>query len=379
MKILQINPYPPESLGGSEIFCKNLAINLSREKKITCDILTSDILKKKAKTTLLDNSIQVIYKKCYYNLWNKNPLVNVYSFLKKNYFKYDLIHAHSYIFFTSIQCALLRKLRNFPFVLHIHGGIQTPLIESSNLFEKIQLNFKRNVFDKIMGKFTIESADAIISVSNKDLVLMNKIYNINRNRSFYIPNGVDISRFQKDENKKREFITFIGRLSYIKGIDIFIKVIKELYNNDKRLKFLIIGDGPLRNIVEKAKNDLPITHYKYYPYEKIQNIYNISKVILLTSRFEGLPTILLESLASETPVIASNVGGVSEIIKTDKNGLLFNQNDIENYIQDIIELISDDTNLAVLGKNGRDLIRKDFTWNIITEKIMRVYQKIIDH
>ncbi|MBA7681329.1 hypothetical protein ES703_89667 [subsurface metagenome] len=174
LKILQINPYPPEHLGGSELFCKNLAINLRRKKNINSDILTSDILKTKNKKGLLDGSIKIIYKRNYYNLWGINPLVNIYSFLRKNFQNYDVIHVHSYLFLTSFQSALFRKIRKFLFILHIHGGIQTPQNLSSNFIEKLQLGFKNMFFDKWIGRFTIKTADALISVSKKDLDIIKK-------------------------------------------------------------------------------------------------------------------------------------------------------------------------------------------------------------
>ena len=87
LKILHINPYPPEHLGGSEVFCKNLAINLKNKKNFDSEILTSDILKRNVKIDFLDGSIKIIYKKNYYRLWGMNPLVNMYSFLKKKFSK----------------------------------------------------------------------------------------------------------------------------------------------------------------------------------------------------------------------------------------------------------------------------------------------------
>jgi glycosyltransferase involved in cell wall biosynthesis len=377
MKVLHINPYPPEHLGGSEIFCKNLTINLQKRKNIECDILTSDFFKNNININYLDENVRVMYKKCYFNLWGKNPITNVFSFIKKNYNKYNIIHTHSYIFFTTTQCAIFRKLRNFPLVLHIHGGIQTPNIIRSSLSEAFQLYFKRYFFDKTIGKYTIESADAIISVSSKDLSFISSKYDISEKKRYYIPNGVDIFKFRKKSNIEKKFITFIGRLSYIKGIDIFIKIIRRLYEKNKDLHFLIVGDGTLRNIVKKAKKNLPITHLTHYPYEKIEDIYNNSKILLLPSRFEGLPTVLLESLACETPVAASNVGGISEVIFSNKNGLLFNIEKHDKSIEMILDLLNNDSKLKEFGENGRNLIKRKFSWEVITDKIENVYKNLI--
>ena len=377
LKILHINPYPPEHLGGSEVFCKNLAINLKKKKNFDSEILTSDILKRNVKIDFLDGSIKIIYKKNYYSLWGMNPLVNIYSFLKKNFQNYDVIHVHSYLFLTSFQSALFRKIRKFPFILHIHGGIQTPQSLSSGLIQKIQIGFKNMVFDKWIGRFTIKTADALISVSKKDLNIIKKRYSIQHNNNYYIPNGVNTEIFHKKKENGKMFVTFIGRLSYIKGFDIYMNVIKELYEYDKDLNFLIIGKGPLKKLIKPAQKTLPILHSDFYPYEKMVDIYNHSKVVLITSRFEGVPTTILESLACETPVIASNVGGISEVLRNDENGLLIKDFNAKSAISKIIEFLHDQDKLSTFGRNGRNLVLKNFSWDVVIDKIEMVYKNLI--
>lgn len=378
MKILHINPYPPDHLGGSELFARNLAINLAEKNDISCDILTSDIFHKGIDSEILKNSVNVFYKPCYFNLWGKNPVVNIIDFLLKNKKKYDIIHAHSYIFFTSHQCALIKKFKDFRFILNIHGGVDTPYFKNMSFLEKIQLFIKNYFFDRILGKFTIKQANAIISVSQKDLELIRNRFKLPKSKmTHFVPNGIDINKYRINKSKQKKFITFIGRLSYIKGIDIFINIIEDLYQKDKNLKFLIVGDGPLRYLVESAKKKLPIKHFTYYPYTRISDIYNISKILLLTSRFEGLPTIVLESLACKTPVIASNVGGVSEVIFNDLNGYLFNIRAKEKVYETILNLVHDENHLQKLGENGRKLIKQNYSWNIVSNKIEKIYRDLI--
>ncbi len=378
MKILHVNPYPPNHLGGSELFTRNLAINLAKKEDISCDILTSDIFNRKIDSEMLNPSVRVFYKKCYYNLWGKNPLVNMFNFLLKNYKNYDLIHAHSYIFFSTFQCAILKKISDFPFILHVHGGIDTPIFKNLNFVEQLQLSFKNSLFDKGLGEFTFKQANALISVSKKDLYLIKNKFDLPQSqKSYYIPNGIDINKYRKYNSKyERIYITYIGRLSYVKGLDIFIKTIKVLYKKNKDLRFLIIGDGPLRFLVDQARRELPIKYFNTYPYDKMQDIYNMSKVLVLTSRFEGMPTTILESLACETPVIATDVGGVSEVMKDNETGYLFDLRHFKEGIDKILDLNYDQEKIRTLGKNGRDLIKNNFSWTIITDKIERVYRNI---
>ncbi|TXT62375.1 MAG: Alpha-D-kanosaminyltransferase [Promethearchaeota archaeon] len=379
MKILHVNPYPPDHLGGSELFARNLAINLAQKENISCDILTSDIFQKKIKIETLESSVRVFYKPCYYNLWGKNPVVHILKFLWKIHKKYDIIHAHSYIFFTSHQCALLKKLSDFPFVLHIHGGVDTPHFKNMSIREKTQLMLKNYVFDGMLGRFTIKQADGIISVSQKDLEILARKFNLSDRKTLYsVPNGIDIKKYKRNPKQERKYITFIGRLSYIKGIDIFLEMSNALYERDKNLRFLIVGDGALRSLVENAKKRLPIKHLENVSYSKIQKIYNVSKVLLLSSRFEGLPTTILESLSCQTPVIASNVGGVSEVLQEGKNGYLFNIGTKERIYEKILDLLHDEEKLNLLGKNGRKLIEKDYSWRTIATEIKKIYRDILE-
>ncbi|MFX1500373.1 MAG: glycosyltransferase family 4 protein [Promethearchaeota archaeon] len=380
MKVLRVVSFPPDYIGGLPLYCKNISLNLSERKNVSCDILTSDILNTRKKICHLDSNIRVFYKKCFYFLDNKNPLVNFIPFIKKYYKDYDFIHAHGYYFFSTLQCTFLKRLLKFPFILHLHGGIQTPYTPTASTFQNLQMIFKESIFDRYIGKKSFQSADTLISVAKKDLEIVQKLYNIDSRSSFYIPNGVDTTKFKKNNKFERKYITLIAtRLTYIKGVDIYLKIIRKLYNQNKNLKFLIIGDGPFKNLVLQAKQDLPIKFYPFYPYKYIQDIYNRSKLLLITSRTEGVPNTIYESFACETPVIASNVGGISGVINPDENGYLFNINNYAKVVDLILNLLDDDSKIKRLGRNGRSLIQREFSWEIITNKIYEVYRKLLSN
>ncbi len=124
-------------------------------------------------------------------------------------------------------------------------------------------------------------------------------------------------------------------------------------------------------------DNLPILHSDFYPYEKMVDIYNHSKLVLNTSRFEGVPTTILESLACETPVIASNVGGIPEVIRNDENGLLIKDFIAKSAVSKIIDVLHDPDKSSTFGRNGRNLVLKNFSWDVITDKIEMVYKNFI--
>lgn len=368
-------------MGGSEIFCKNLAINLKTYLNIDSDILTSDFYRKGLKIEQIETSkgnINIFYKKFLFNLFGKNPIVNIYKFLKRYYLNYDIIHIHSYIFVTSVQCAILKKFKKFPLVLHIHGGVETPYYSELKLLEKTLLIFKEKIYDNYIGKIPIENSDAIISVSKNALTIIKKKFNLNQNLNFNIPIGINTEKFRYNKNLERKYITFIGRLSYVKGFDIFLKIAEKLYEQNRNLKFLVVGEGPLKKFLLQIKKELPIKYISKYSYENMENIYNISKMILITSRFEGLPTIILESFSCRTPVISTNVGGISEVISNNENGILYDISNYNKIINLILYLVKNENILEKMGYEGQKKVLKEYSWKKVTSDIANIYDLVLD-
>ena len=96
MKILRIIPFPPEFLGGIQIYCSNLSVCLAKTKNVESTILAPNILKKKYVSKKIHQKVNLVYTRCYTYVWNKNPLTFIISYLKKNYQNFDLIHVHGY-------------------------------------------------------------------------------------------------------------------------------------------------------------------------------------------------------------------------------------------------------------------------------------------
>ena len=252
MRVLIISPSPPEYLGGLAKFVKNLALNIE-ESDIKVDILTTYYSKKYKKDNLLGKSIKLIRKKCYFLKDNdnvlhiKNPIFNVLSYLIKHGSQYDLIHIHSYIYFSTFQ-AILYKLfcnRKIPLLLHLHGGIQTEDFLSSTRLEKILLFFKKYIFDLTIGKLCLNIPDALISVSKDDLLAINRVFRLSRSKhNYYLPNVIDTQKFRRIKKIQKKYIGFIGRLTHIKGIDIFLKFIQNYYKIDNNREYNIIENIP---------------------------------------------------------------------------------------------------------------------------------------
>jgi len=385
MKVLIITPSPPEYLGGLALFSKDLAINLEKNN-VHIDMLTSTLSKEGPIFEKIGENINVIKLKTYFFPDNnnflrvKNPLFLILGFLKKNSKRYDLIHVHSYIYFSTIQTFIYKLIfnRKIPLILHLHGGIQTEEYKASTIMEKILLSFKRYIFDILTGKFIIKKANALISVSKDDILAVNKVFKIIRKKhNYYLPNVVDSNKFRKLKNVERKYIGFIGRLTKIKGIDLFLKIIEEINKEDKQQRFLIIGEGPHIKDVKEALKKYPIKFLEHVDHNEMVKYYNQCSIFIQTSRAEGLPTCVLEALSCEIPVVASNVGGTNELIRDGKTGYLFENGNINQAIKKV-NLIKEKKLFDELGKNGRTLIKQKFSWKLITKEIVLIYKRVLN-
>jgi glycosyltransferase involved in cell wall biosynthesis len=119
------------------------------------------------------------------------------------------------------------------------------------------------------------------------------------------------------------------------------------------------------------------------PQEELVAFYSMADIFVLPSivnengETEGLGVVLLEAMACGLPVIASNVGGIPDIIKDGETGLLVRQKDARSLSDQIIRLLSDDNLRKEVLINGQNLIKAEFSWEIVTDKFIEIYREVL--
>lgn len=148
-------------------------------------------------------------------------------------------------------------------------------------------------------------------------------------------------------------IGFIGRLSYEKGIDVFIRIAEECKNLD--INFHIYGDGPLQSLVNEAihRNNHLLYHRTTHHKEQI---YTSLDITILPSRSEGMPYTVLESFLYGVVVIANSAGGLPEVVRG--NGVLIKNNNIQDYKEAIKVLAKDFESGKVFRQNGYNFLNE---------------------
>ena len=200
-------------------------------------------------------------------------------------------------------------------------------------------------------------------------------------QSVVIPNGVDLDRYDdldRDEARRtleidprRFVVAAVARLSHEKGIDVLARAARELPD----VEFIVAGDGPDRQAIEQLA---PANMHLFGLVESILPILAASDVVVVPSRSEGQGIIALEALASARAVIASNVGGLPEMIR-DETGLLVPPGDAEALAGAIARLRDDPAQRERLAKNGREFSKTFGDADQRTREIEAVYAQVLPH
>jgi glycosyltransferase involved in cell wall biosynthesis len=324
----------------------------------------------------LEKNIKKLGLKFYPNYFLSNKINPIQDFkamreIKKAIldFKPDLVSCHS------SKAGFLTRLviRNkIPTIFTAHGWGFDP---GTPFWRKILI-----LTEKIAAHF----CQKIICVSNfhKNLALKYKIAPLEKLIVIY--NGVEIKKTQnsklKNENSKMK-IVFLGRLVAQKDPMLLIKAFKKLPLEIKnKTEILIIGEGRKRKILEKfiKKNDLKnfVKILGEIEREKVFSILKNSDIFVLTSNWEGIPRSILEAMSFGLPIIASEVGGIKELINS-KCGILIKKGNINELKLALEKLLNNSSLRKKMGKNALIRIQKKFSLKRMLEKTYQLYQEIL--
>jgi glycosyltransferase involved in cell wall biosynthesis len=180
---------------------------------------------------------------------------------------------------------------------------------------------------------------------------------------------------QFSELHKQDLVfTFVGRLSPIKRCDRIIQIAKELHGDFPQLHFLIIGDGELRESLEVAARNLPITFLGWE--SNTQDWLAISDCAILFSDNEAVPLAMIEAGFAGLPVLATNVGSMGDVVCNGINGYLVEPM-IEEIKSGVVSLVQSVELRESFGEKGRELAREKFSIDAMVHRHGEIYSQVI--
>lgn len=305
-------------------------------------------------------------------------LIKIYLFIRKN--NVDIVHTHSSK--AGILGRLAARFAKTKIIIHtVHGWS----------FNNYQSNFCRYFFI-LLEKFCAKFTDKLIVVSIHDFKkgLNNRIGNDKKYQLIHY--GIDYSEFGKQDNKIREELGIkpnelvVGMLSCFKpqkSPQDFIKLAFLIGQNLSDIKFILAGDGLLRKRIERLITQLGLQQKVILTgwRRDIPSILQAIDVFVLTSLWEGSPISVLEAMRASVPVVATDTGGISEIILKGKTGFLVSPADVNTMAEKVISLLKDKEMREKIAKDAKESLSSNFErenmvnntdslyWNLIVTKI----------
>lgn len=348
---------PTLEVGGAEKLLINICKNLDKNK-FSVNIVT---LYKLHDSFFLEelkrNHINIIElnKKIGFDL---NIFFKLYKIFKK--YKPDVINTHLYVIPYVFLPAFLGRIKVRVHTVHS--------IASKEISSKLKRKIIKIAY-KYFGFIPIGISDYV-----KKSIL--KEYRLKENKVECIYNGIDTSKFSLNTgylNNNQIIFINVARLNEAKNQSLLIDAFKLVKEKVQDTKLYIVGDGELRNKIEKKieeldlKNDVILKGQK----ENINKELNNASVFVLSSNYEGLPLSVLEAMACGLPIVTTDAGGVIDIVKNNYNGYIVEKNNKNELANAMLKICNNKELMRDMGMKSYGLSKK---YDI--KKVASEYEKL---
>jgi glycosyltransferase involved in cell wall biosynthesis len=282
----------------------------------------------------------------------------------------DVIHAH--MFGSNLWGTIIGRLARVPVVIaHEH----TWSFEGEPL---------RRLLDReLIGRWS----DAFVAVSREDRRKMIEIVRIPAERVRFLPNGIAPQPPTSGRDLRAELgissgplVGAVGALRAQKAYDVLIRAAAHLRGNHPDLHVLIAGDGPEKTRLEALISELELGDVVNLLGRRLDvpDLLAELDVAVCASHFEGSPLAVMEYMEAELPIVATNVGGVPDLIEDGVHGLLVEPADPVELAAAIHDLLSDRARASALGARARERRRREFDLDVMVHNVEALYTELLD-
>ncbi len=273
---------------------------------------------------------------------------------------YDVVHAHSHLYFATNLAALGRRFDDTPLAITNHG-----------LYSQSAPHWLFDLYLRTLGRATFDSADVVFCYTDTDRERLREL-GVATDVAV-VANGIDTDRFRPGEPASDDHqgpsLLFVGRLVEGKrprdAIDALAHVVAEY--PDSTLSFA--GDGHLREPLQEYATAAGLAEHVEFlghvDYDDMPGLYRGADLLVLPSESEGLPRTVLEALATETPVVTSDLEQLDALVE--RGGVSVPVGDAERLGTAVRELLADPARRARLGRAGREHVVAAHNWAATVE------------
>lgn len=310
----------------------------------------------------------------------------------------DVVHLHTW--YTHLGGLLAKLNYGVPMVLTVHS------LEPLRPWKREQIQGGYD-FSCWVERTAIEMADAVVAVSRDTKADILRLFNVPEERVHVIHNGIDLNEFQKRPgtgvlerygiNPHKPFVLFVGRVTRQKGIIHLARSIRHMARDFQVVLCAGAPDTPeiaaeMRSAVDEAQSvhGSVVWVEQMVPKGDLIDLYSAAEVFCCPSVYEPFGIINLEAMACQTPVVASAVGGIKEVVVDGETGLLvpldLREGSFEpvdavafeaKFAAKVNRLMKDDVLRAQMAKNGRKRVEDHFSWEAIAQRTRAMYEAIL--
>jgi glycosyltransferase involved in cell wall biosynthesis len=370
MRVLMITPSFFPIRGGAESVVGNLAVRLN-DLGIDTDIMTFNMSQKwkprwqSKREKYCDVDIYKIPGLNWFPMKHSDRItlgINLIPGRFRNHLEeYDLLHFHV----GDMSFPLFSFAIGKPKILHFHGDLEI---------------YRKNLLRRLMVRNTANLCIAISHKMKGDLEALG----VQENKIRFLPNAVDTAVFRSSENKERNLLLFVGRITSAKGLHILLN---SLQNIETKVHLVVIGppdwDNNYFHEIGKRISRINATGFHKVTYLGSLDAKAIAKwcqratVFVLPSFREASGVSILEALSSELPVVATDISGIREAVIHGKNGFLVptgNSSKLASYVQ---YLLDNETVRTNFGRKGRETVIEKFSFDVVMEGLCQIYKEMM--
>jgi glycosyltransferase involved in cell wall biosynthesis len=285
-------------------------------------------------------------------------------------FRPDVLHANTLFFQTSLAAALVARATGVPLVTTVHLGALDLMPQPARLLG--------TAYERTIGRFILSQSARIIAVGpsvREHLVRLGTP----ANRITVVRNGVDLRRFwPRHEMVQNDppIIAFVGRLIVNKGPDTLLTALLQLRREGLEFKAVFIGDGPLRQQLERQALPLGTAVQFLGLQPDVAPHLRQADLLVRPSLTEGMPLGILEAMASRVCVIASDINGNRDLVTHGKNGVLFRAEDPTSLADAMREMLRNSARRVQLARGGHETAQA-FGWDAVVTSTAAVFASTI--
>lgn len=301
--------------------------------------------------------------------------------------RFDVVHAHS-----PALCGLAAwratQPRGIPWVYEIRAFWEDAAVIQGKTTE----SSVRYRLSRALEAYLIARANAIVGIAQPILGDL-RARGVPHEKLFYVPNGVDADRFSprpRDAELAAQLglngkptLGFIGTLFGWEGLPWLVRASVELLRRGASFNLLIVGDGEDGPATETAIREAGAANYIHFvgrvPHDQVERYYSVMDLLVYPRRRTRITEMVtplkpLEAMAQGKAVLASNVGGMRELIDADSTGILFEPDDLEDFCRKASQLLEHENWRRALGERARQKILREKDWGALARRYESVYE-----